>query len=207
MTNNDNIVLLLLQALSDESRLKIIRYLNQNEYTVGSLAETMNLSSPTISHHLSCLRSAGLVTLRADKNQRFYSINKSGLERFKRSVQNIEQIPDEPQIPESDNRWIEALDFSAEDKKVLQEYTYSGIITHLPSKQKKMDVLLRWLSTLFETGRDYSEIEVNAILKAKYAEDYISLRRDLVDMGYLRRQRGGGNYWLSPSENEHSTEG
>ena len=192
----------LLQALADESRLKIIRNLNQNENTVGNLADILQLSPPTVSHHLSCLRSAGLVTLRAEKNQRFYSINQSGLERFKKLVRNIEQLPAEPQIPDSEDQWIELLNFSDADQKILREYTYSGIITHLPSKQKKMDVLLRWLSTLFEKDKYYSEAEVNEILKSKYSEDYVSLRRDLIDMGYLRRQRGGGNYWLAPLENE-----
>ena len=37
---------------------------------------------------------------------------------------------------------------------------------------------------------------MNAVLKTVYAEDYVSLRRDLVDFGYLRRDRAGGKYML-----------
>ena len=28
----------------------------------------------------------------------------------------------------------------------------------------------------------------------------LGLRRDLVDFGYLRRERGGGKYWLAPDD-------
>jgi hypothetical protein len=33
--------------------------------------------------------------------------------------------------------------------------------------------------------------------------DYASLRRYLIDYGYMRRERGGSNYWLTP---EHETQ-
>ncbi len=81
---------------------------------------------------------------------------------------------------------------------MLQEYTRGGRLIRLPAKQKKMIVILRWLATLFQPGRLYSEVEVNEILKRVYADDFVSLRRDLVDFGYLRRERGGGKYWLAP---------
>jgi hypothetical protein len=41
---------------------------------------------------------------------------------------------------------------------------------------------------------------VNAILKSVYEPDFVSLRRDLVDFGYLRRERGGGKYWLATED-------
>lgn len=200
MNKNDSELLTLLQALSDESRLSILRHLFQQEDTVGHLAELLKLSAPTVSHHLSCLRSAGLVHLRTDKNQHFYSVNSNGLVHFKNLIEEIEKTPVSPLLSENDLTWIQALDCSEEDRKVLREHTQNGLITHLPAKQKKMTVLLRWLASLFEKERLYTEQEVNAILKSKYQEDYVSLRRDLVDLGYLRRERGGGRYWLTPSE-------
>jgi hypothetical protein len=81
-------------------------------------------------------------------------------------------------------------------------------MTHLPAKRKKLLVILRWLASLFQADRLYSEAEVNAVLKAVYEEDYVSLRRELVDYGYLRRERGGGKYWLAPDDlNERGARG
>lgn len=187
--------LAMLKALADESRLTLLRLLNKQEYSVGELAQQVNLGEPTVSHHLARLREVGFVTLRMAGNQRFYRINESGLAKFKRLAAAIEQIPpvSEPVLP--DDRWIDELGWSETDRQVLRDHTSGGQITHLPSKQKKLLVILRWLATLFEPDRLYSEAEVNSILRAVYEEDYVSLRRDLVDLGFLRRERGGGKYW------------
>jgi hypothetical protein len=63
-------------------------------------------------------------------------------------------------------------------------------------------VILRYLATLFEAGRTYTEAEVNTILKSVYEPDYVGLRRDLVDFRYLRRERSGSSYWLAPDDIE-----
>lgn len=190
-------ILYMLKALADESRLTLLRLLNEREQTVGELARQVALGEPTVSHHLSRLREAGFVTLRMAGNQRFYRINATGLALFKRLAAEIEQAPSpvEPLTP--DDAWIAELGWDAADQQVLREHTRGGLLTHLPAKQKKLLVILRWLSTLFESDRLYSEAEVNDILKTRYEEDYVSLRRDLVDMGYLRREKGGGKYWLA----------
>ncbi len=195
----------MLKALADESRLALLWLLRDSERTVGDLAEGVNLGEPTVSHHLARLREVGLVTLRMAGNQRFYRINESGLATFKRLAAEIEQLRPAPERAPSDDRWIAALGWSVEDQQVLREYTSSGQLTRMPNRQKKqrhLIVVLRWLASLFQADRLYSEGEVNAILKAVYEEDHVSLRRDLVDFGYLRRERGGGKYWLTPASEE-----
>jgi len=193
-------VLELLKALADESRLNLLRLLNEREYAVGDLATRVNLTEPTISHHLSRLREVGLVTLRMAGNQRFYRVNGPGLVKFKHLVANIEQLPSQPKHSPSDEQWIAALGWDAEDQQVLRDHTSDGRLTHLPTKQKKLLVVLRWLANRFELDKLYSEPEVNAMLKSVYEPDYVGLRRDLVDFGYLRRERGGGKYWLAPAD-------
>ena len=190
----------LLKALADESRLTLLRLLHEHEYTVGDLAERVQLSEPTVSHHLARLREVGLVTPRMAGNQRFYRVNNGGLARFKRLVSEIEQAPRAPDVAVSDDGWIAALCWDAWDLQVLRDHTVNRQLTHIPSKQKKLLVVLRWLATLFQPEKLYTEPEVNAILKAVYETDFVGLRRDLVDFGYLRRERGGGKYWLTPAE-------
>ena len=190
----------MLKSLADASRLNILRLLSEREYTVGDLAESVGLSEPTVSHHLSKLRQSEFVTLRMAGNQRFYRVNKSGLWQFKTLVSHIEEMPPQPEAIESDDSWIDALGWSKYDQKVLREHTVNGYLTILPAKQKKLLVVLRWLAALFQPETYYSEPEVNAIIRAVHEEDYVGLRRDLVDMGYLRRERGGGCYWLTPAD-------
>jgi hypothetical protein len=198
--SREETLLEMLKAVADESRLALLRFLNQGECTVGDLAQQVDLGEPTVSHHLARLRKAGFVTLRMAGNQRFYRVHPEGLARFKRLANELERFQAKPAAVVVDEAWIAASGWSDPDQQVLREHILGGQLTHLPAKRKKMLVILRWLATLFEPEQFYSEAQINELLKKVYAEDYVSLRRDLVDMGYLRRERGGGKYWLAPLE-------
>ncbi|MEK9164452.1 MAG: metalloregulator ArsR/SmtB family transcription factor, partial [Chloroflexota bacterium] len=43
--------------------------------SVGDIVEKTNVSQPTVSHHLAILREAGLVNVRHEGKQTFYSLN------------------------------------------------------------------------------------------------------------------------------------
>lgn len=64
----------------------------------------------------------------------------------------------------------------------------------LSSKGKKKLAALHRIADEFESGRRYVEKEVNAILKAIYP-DFATLRRDLIDYGYLCRTDNCSAYW------------
>jgi hypothetical protein len=70
-----------------------------------------------------------------------------------------------------------------------------GRLTSLPRRRAYRLAACAQLADRFAPGRRYPEGEVNAIL-AGDAPDPASLRRLLVDEGYLRRE--AGVYWRSP---------
>lgn len=49
------------RALSDPSRIRIVKMLEERELCVCEIREVLNLSTSTVSKHLSILRDAGLV--------------------------------------------------------------------------------------------------------------------------------------------------
>ena len=61
-------------------------------------------------------------------------------------------------------------------------------------KEKKKIAALRKISEQFERGRQYAEKEVNAILEEIYP-DYATLRRYLVEYGFMARTRDCSAYW------------
>ncbi len=62
-----------LKALADPSRLRILRYLMQEQLTQAELARRLRLRAPTLTHHLHILRLAGLVRLvMRGKSERLY---------------------------------------------------------------------------------------------------------------------------------------
>lgn len=193
-------LLIMLKAVADDSRLSLLQTMREGERSVGDLTTAIKLGEPTVSHHLSKLRKSGLVSLRTAGNQRFYSVNKSGMKSFTDLVGRMETLKALPRPVKLADNWIDELDWSDEDKKMLHAHVQGSMLTHLPIGPKRTEVILRWIITRFESGRLYTEPEVNEILKTVYRVDPVSLRRDLVDYGYLRRERGGGKYWVTPEE-------
>jgi hypothetical protein len=77
---------------------------------------------------------------------------------------------------------------------VFRAFVKDGRITVMPAKRPKRLVLLDHVAGLFEIGVHYSELEVNSILRAVF-DDYVTLRRYLIDEGFL--DRASGEYWRS----------
>ena len=193
------VLLRFFKTMADENRLKIISLVGERAYRVSELAEKLELTEPTVSHHVAKLRELGLLNLNAQGNSRYYRLNREMLRRLNTLTFDLENIRFDVDRQKPDTSWIEALDIPSWDRKVLKDYTIDGRLRQIPRKQKKLLVILRWLVTQFESDRKYTEREVNDIL-TRYHEDYARLRRDLVDFGFLRRERGGGKYWLTPED-------
>ena len=63
------------KALADETRQKIMSLCCCKWLSVGEIVDALHVSQPTVSHHLSILRTAGLVDSRRKGKQVFYSLN------------------------------------------------------------------------------------------------------------------------------------
>jgi ArsR family transcriptional regulator len=63
------------RLLSDETRLRILFYLAQNqELHVTDLCERLGQSQPAVSHHLALLRVSGLIEARREGKHNYYSV-------------------------------------------------------------------------------------------------------------------------------------
>ena len=63
------------KALADETRQKIMNLVCCGWLSVNDIVEKVNVSQPTVSHHLAILREADLVSVREEGKQTFYSLN------------------------------------------------------------------------------------------------------------------------------------
>jgi DNA-binding HxlR family transcriptional regulator len=183
------------KALSDENRLKIIGYLSDEERRVSDLADKLDLKEPTVSHHLSRLRELGLVNIRTQGNNRYYRLNTGQLEQMNGYLFQLQSFSPEVIQKEEDEKWIDAMDVSEFDKQVLKTCFFNRRLKHLPRKEKKLMAVLRWLGSQFEKDVIYTEAQINEIIE-EYHEDFAGLRRDLVDFGFLDRERDGATYWV-----------
>jgi ArsR family transcriptional regulator len=63
------------KAIADETRQKIMSECCCCWLSVGEIVDKMEVSQPTVSHHLAILRDAGLVNIREEGKQTFYTLN------------------------------------------------------------------------------------------------------------------------------------
>ena len=177
------------KALADANRLKIVGLLAQGEYTVEQMAEMLGISASTVSHHLSKLSKAGLVTARSESYYSIYSLKTGVLESMSQRLLSRELMP----VVTAD------VDMNAYDRKVINAFCDSeGRILQFPAQRKKFEVLLRYVVKAFKPGVRYTEKQVNGIL-SYYSEDTATLRRELVAHKMMEREGGGGKYWLTTS--------
>ncbi len=86
----------------------------------------------------------------------------------------------------------------AEREEILAKYFAEGPdgpISSFPTKEKRKVAILHHLVERFKLGQTYTEKEINAILRPIY-DDYVLLRRYLIEYGFLDRTSDGGSYWV-----------
>ncbi|MGE4571586.1 MAG: DUF2087 domain-containing protein [Candidatus Izemoplasmatales bacterium] len=92
------------------------------------------------------------------------------------------------------------FDYSLQEKEeVLNKFFIDKdklTLIRFPKKLKQKYLCLLWIITLFDTNKAYSEKEVNQILEP-VLDDYVMIRRYLVDYGLLKRELDGSKYWVN----------
>jgi ArsR family transcriptional regulator len=82
------------KALSDETRLRIIKLLEHGELCVCDIVAAFDMSQPKVSFHLAALKSAGLVKDRKEGKWMHYRIDDSDLFKRLLVLSVVEKIPD-----------------------------------------------------------------------------------------------------------------
>lgn len=166
MTDLDQQVTLL-KTIADATRLRILGLLSERPRTGTQLVEELGLTAPTISHHLHRLRDVGIISAQAEAQRRYWSINTDLLGAIAAPSPHSDPIDDE-------------------QERLAARFFVDGRLTSIPSKRKARAAVLMELLRNFEPGRSYQERQVNEIL-GRFHADVATLRRELIDYGYLHR--------------------
>jgi ArsR family transcriptional regulator, arsenate/arsenite/antimonite-responsive transcriptional repressor len=75
-----------MQALSDPTRRKILELLKKKDMSVTEINKYFDITMPSLSHHLSVLKQADLITYRRKKQELIYSLNLSVFEEVAKSL-------------------------------------------------------------------------------------------------------------------------
>ena len=161
------------KALANESRLKLVGAIAQQERSVEELASILDLKEPTVSHHLSKLKQLQLVHMRAEGNTHYYRLDLDALQAMQKATLMATQVAQ----PIRSDLW---------ETKVLSSFVEGDLIKEIPASRKKRIIILKWLVQKFEFDRLYPEQELNQIIKPIHS-DTATLRREMVGYNMMTR--------------------
>ncbi|OMC78936.1 ArsR family transcriptional regulator [Paenibacillus odorifer] len=179
------------KALADPTRLRLLLLLSQGEMHGQALAEKLNLSQPTVTHHAAKLREAALIKERRDKNTVYFKLNpefiNNGAEAslqfiFSKGAENMEE-----QLPEN----------SLQDTVIRNFFSKDGRLRQIPAQYKKKLIALQYMVEKLEPGVVYTEKEINEYIK-QFHEDFATIRREFIMHQFMYREKD--KYELNPRE-------
>ena len=171
----------ILKLLANETRLRVLALVAEGEHSAVNLARRLEVTEATMSHHLSKLMDAELVTMRVEGTSHFYRLNPSALQAMNKTLLQPAKLLRAP--PSAMGATPAA--------RILRSFVEDGRIRKLPEAHSKREVVLKWVVEQLEDRR-YKEREISAILE-RYFDDYATLRRELINHRLMKRE--GGIYW------------
>jgi ArsR family transcriptional regulator len=95
-------------ALADNTRLRLLNLMGEDEVCVCFFVEVLGTNQPKISRHLAYLRRAGLVSVRRDWKWSLYRIIKPTHKQAARVFQEIQEwLKDDPEMQREKNQMVE----------------------------------------------------------------------------------------------------
>ena len=85
-----------LKALSDENRIRILKMLHSGEKCACKLLEELNISQPTLSHHMKILCDSGIVDGRKEGKWTYYSMCCEGVRKVSDLMKDLLSAENNP---------------------------------------------------------------------------------------------------------------
>lgn len=168
------------KAMSDANRLRVIGLLAKGPASLADVAAQLGMPVREVLNHLEFLKYVGAVS-HADER---YQLDPSGMEALSKR-----------QFGGGREAYVPAPDLDSRSRKVLVScLNADGSLRQIPRQAVKLRVILEYLVTAFTPGVDYTEKDVNTILR-RFHLDVSGLRRDLIDSGLMAREGDGSRYW------------
>ena len=168
----------ILRALADPERLTIAGALAQRPRSAAELAADLELQVTRVRKHLNRLATTGVVRLEPDRRT------------YRLDPETLRWAAEQVGPPRGAGLALGAA--NDDEEVVLRTFFRDGRLTEIPAKESKRRIVLERIAIEFEPGTRYDEREVNAIV-GRFFNDYTSIRRYLVDDGFLAREHG--EYW------------
>jgi hypothetical protein len=168
----------ILRALADPQRLAIAGTLAAGDRSADEIAAATGVTIARAHKHLNRLTAAGVVRVNDDRHT------------YRLDPETLRWAAEQVGPPRDAGLALGAA--TDDEEAVLRTFFRDGRLTEIPAKESKRRIVLERVALEFEPGERYDEKEVNTIV-GRFYNDYATLRRYLVDEGFLDREHGV--YW------------
>jgi hypothetical protein len=167
------------KAMASAERLRIVGVLVRGRATQAQIAEQLHVPVRDVFNHLSYLAHVGVIR----ETDGVYDLDEKAIESLARG-----QF-------EGTRPSYEAKEEPEDVRKVLKNFLNAdGSLKQIPPPGNKLLIVLSFIVNAFEFDMNYTEKEVNTILR-RFHLDTAALRRYLVDNGLMQRKSDGTRYW------------
>jgi hypothetical protein len=161
--------------------------------TDGEIAKKMGVAPATIRHQRFTFREKAK---QAKLYLAIYELASQSSGKAKEAIDSKEIILDiHKGATMVDDRYLTT---KGEEEQIL-ETAFSSLsplkLRNFSPKEKKKIVILRRIAEQFEKNKQYSEKELNSILKEIF-EDFATIRRYLIEYGFMERTKDCKYYWI-----------
>lgn len=167
-----------LAALADGSRLQILELLAQGDLPTREIIARLGQSQPNVSRHLKQLVTAGFVDeLRGEGAAKRYRLLLRQIDRLNWMLRQL---------------LLPANTAPRDDARAELPLPHCGVlsararVSTWPARREDRVLVLSYLASKFEPGREYTEKKVNAIINQwQIYQDHATLRRELFSQQVL----------------------
>ena len=168
------------KALANTERLRVAAAIADGPRTASEVAAALVLPVRAVINHLGTLTASGFALVEGVGTNARYTWNESRVRGI--AAEHLESPRARALAGATDER-----------SRVLAAFLRDGRLERFPAGEARKQVILEYIAERFESGRTYTEKEVNASLR-EFADDYTTIRRALVDRVFLNRENGV--YWV-----------
>jgi hypothetical protein len=167
------------RALADSTRLRLLAAIVDRPRCGQDLAAELDISAPTVSHHLKVLARAQLLSETRQTPYVFYQLDLVALQRAVKAVSTPQRV--------RDLAGPSSLD--AETRDVLRNFFDGPRLRSIPAQRRKKEIVFEELLRRLPRRREYAEAELNRFLEVHHP-DFCTIRRELIMGRYMRRDAG-----------------
>ena len=173
-------ILSFVKAMASADRLRIVGLLSLGSKRTMEVADALGMHPSDVARHLEQLTASGVV----HEAEGVYDLDEKAIESLARG-----QFEGKRPIYEANAEKQEDV------RKVLKAYLNAdGTLKQIPPQGNKLMVILNFIVDAFAFDTNYTEKEVNTILR-RFHLDTAALRRYLVDQALMAREGDGTRYW------------